>query len=92
MKNKTFAKLFMSSICGQILVRKDKCEISGSPRLTFTIQPEGYGQCSVSSEYEDNEKGWQQLETTFEACGIDLAEIGAKAILQIIENGGDSNE
>lgn len=59
-----FAKLY-NTPKGQILVMLDVEKDGDRPQVSFSVQPDHLGICSVAVTFEENEAGWKDAETYF---------------------------
>ena len=72
-RNEMFAKIFDSSIFGQILVKRDVSEDS-KPEVRFYFEPPELGVCSLAIGFADNDTGWDLCDAAFDAATLEKAE------------------
>lgn len=65
-----FAKLYGNDD-NQVLVKLDQGE--DGPEVRFYFKPDGLGVCSVASEFEDTDEGWDAAESAFEKVNEEMA-------------------
>lgn len=76
-----FAKLFETTL-GQILAKLDQGD-EGKPEVRVYFEPgEGLGLCSMSFNFTDTDKGWDQAEKIL----LDMDELTAIKIVEGIVN------
>lgn len=65
-----FAKLYESNI-GQILVKLD--EGDKGPEVRFYFKPDLLGVCSLATQFDDTDSGWQKAESFFQKVDYEAA-------------------
>ena len=66
-----FCKLYETDL-GQILVKKDSCEETNKPQLSFYFKPEGLGVCNFSATMpDDSDSSWGSLDKAFDSMTKD---------------------